>query len=211
MTYRFNPDRPLVLGIIGGIASGKSTVCALFADHGLAAVDADQIAREVSERPRVLTSLRQRFPPELFAPDGSLHRGAMAELVFGDEAAKRTLEGVLHPLIREEILRGIDDALARGQSVVLDAPLLLERGLIDRCDACIYIDADPAARTQRAKARGWSAEELRQREENQAPEAMKIAGCAYTIGNSGSLAKTRERVIEVLAGLEANPGRDATN
>ena len=91
--------------------------------------------------------------------------------------------------------------------MVLDAPLLVERGLIALCDVCIYVHADQSQRQARAKTRGWTAGELRQREEKQAAESMKIARSAYTIGNSGSLSKTREQVLGVLADLEAGPGR----
>lgn len=192
---------------MGGIASGKSTICALLASHGLILVDADRIAAQVSERPEVLARLRELFPADLFDATGRIDRPAMATLIFNDQPAKQALEGVLHPLIRDQIMQSIDSALAQGHSVALDAPLLLEGGLIDRCDACIYVQTTASERRSRAQARGWTAEELRQREANQTSESVKIARSAYTIGNSGALAKTRDRVLEVLASLESHPQR----
>ncbi|MHC5063606.1 MAG: dephospho-CoA kinase [Planctomycetota bacterium] len=202
---RFKTEQPLVLGVMGGIASGKSTIAQLLAEEGLRHIDADRIAREVAEEPQILAALRLAFPAELFQADGQLDREAMARLVFSDAAARKRLEEILHPAIRQRILAELEAARGAGDSVVLDAPLLLEGGLIEHCDACLFVKTSEAARRERAAARGWSAEELRRREENQAPLPMKIARSAYTIDNSGPLPRTRERLIELLAQLKSNP------
>ncbi len=189
---------------MGGIASGKSTVARILAEEGLRHIDADLLAREVAGQAEILARLREQFPAEVFQSDGTLDRGAMAKLVFADAAARKRLEDILHPAIRLRIMAELDEARSSGLSVVLDAPLLLEGGLIELCDVCIFVAASEEARQARAKARGWSTDDLRQREEMQTPLPVKIARSAYTIENSGPLPRTRERLIKLLAQLASD-------
>ncbi len=117
-----------VVGLTGGIGSGKSTVARLFADQGVATIDADQISRELTTtKGRAMPMIRDTFGENFTSPDGSLNRATMRERAFADDTVKTTLEAILHPLIREEIAHQISGAAVRGMPyVVLEIPLLFE-------------------------------------------------------------------------------------
>ena len=198
---RFRPTPPVVLGLLGGIASGKSTVAALFARRGLVHVDADQVAREVCEEPAVLAAVRAALGPESLGPDGRMDRAAVARMVFADPALRHRLEAVTHPPVRQRILARLTEARAQGDSVLLDVPLLLEGGLVDHCDAAVFVATDREERLRRAAARGWAPDELDRRERAQAPLAEKQARARFTVDNGGSLAATEAQVDAVLAQL----------
>jgi dephospho-CoA kinase len=195
----FRPAPPLVIGLVGGIASGKSAVAALFAAQGLCRIDADREARRVVDRPEVRAGLRARFGDSIFAADGSLDRAALGALVFADAEARRDLEALTHPAIRAAIAAALDAALAAGDSVLLDVPLLLEGGLVDRCDAVVFVDAPESLRAARVRARGWAEGELQRREAAQLPLAVKKARATASIENAGDLDRTRSQVVRLLA------------
>lgn len=202
----FRPSPPVVLGLLGGIASGKSTVAALFAARGLVHVDADQVAREVTEDPAVLAAIQTVLGPAAVGPDGRLDRPAVARMVFADPALRRRLEQVTHPPVRQRILAAVAAARAKGDSVLLDVPLLLEGGLIDQCDAAVFVAVDRDERRRRATARGWAPDELDRREQAQASLGEKQARARFTIDNGGTLATTAAQVDAVLEQLSAPPG-----
>jgi dephospho-CoA kinase len=198
----FQPRRAVVIGLLGGIAAGKSAVAEAFAAHGLQVIDADRIARDVVETPAVAAELRAAFGPGVADDRGSLRRAELAKVVFADPAARQRLEAITHPRIRSAIEAELAAAAGLGRSVLLDAPLLLEHGLIDRCGVNVFVDASEAARRERARARGWDDGELARRERAQAPLAAKRARAEFTIHNDGSLADLRAQVAAVLAALE---------
>ncbi len=198
----FRPPTPLVIGLLGGIAAGKSAVADLFAAHELVIVDADRLARVISEEPAALQEIAAAFGPGLVI-GGRLDRAAMADLVFADPTNKRRLEAILHPRIRTRILAELDAARAAGRSVLLDAPLLLEGGLIDYCDRVVFVAADETTRRRRAAGRGWDDRELARREAAQAPLAEKMARADRTIHNDGDLPETARQVAAYLAELQA--------
>src|SRR5688572_9070942 len=134
----FLPRRPVVIGILGGIAAGKSAAAARFAAHGLLHVDADGHARAVAAEPAVLQELARLLGPGVIV-DGKLDRQAVAGIVFRDPVARKHVEAVLHPRIRARIVAELDAGKAAGRSVLLDAPLLLEGGLIDLCDHVAFV------------------------------------------------------------------------
>ncbi|MBX3463897.1 MAG: dephospho-CoA kinase [Planctomycetes bacterium] len=198
----FRPPTPVVIGILGGIAAGKSTVAGLFAARGLRHVDADAEARRVAADPQVRASVAAAFGPAAVTADG-LDRGALAARVFQDPLARQRLEAILHPPIRARILAQLEAARRAGESVLLDAPLLLETGLVDLCDEVVFVDAAAAIRQQRAAARGWSADELARREAAQCDLERKRARATRRIDNGGELAATGRQVDDLLAALEA--------
>lgn len=198
----FRPAPPLVIGLLGGIAAGKSAVASLFAAHGLLHVDADRLSRSCSEEPATLAEIAAAFGPELIA-GGRLDRAALADLVFTDAQKKLRLEAILHPKIRARILCELAAAKAAGRSVLLDAPLLLEGGLIEFCDHAVFVATTVATRRARAAARGWSDAELARREAAQAPLAEKMARAAHTIHNDAGLDQTARQVAAYLAGLQS--------
>jgi dephospho-CoA kinase len=197
----FRPASPVVIGLLGGVAAGKSAVAAAFADHGLVPVDADRLAREVVADPDVLREIGAALGPELVA-GGQLDRAAVAARVFREPAARARLEAITHPRIRARVVAAIAAAHAAGASVLLDAPLLLEGGLIERCDHVGFVHASDAVREARAASRGWAAGELARREAAQAPLATRRAAATFVVDNDADLATMRAQVARVLADLQ---------
>lgn len=193
----FLPRRPVVIGLLGGIAAGKSEAAARFAAHGLLHVDADAHARAVAAEPAVLQELGALLGPAVVG-GGRLDRQAVADIVFRDAVARKKVEAILHPRIRARIVAELGAAKAAGRSVLLDAPLLLEGGLIDLCDHVAFVDAAPAVRAARAAARGWHAGELQRREAAQAPLAQKRARASDVLQNDGELAALHHQIDAML-------------
>jgi dephospho-CoA kinase len=190
----------LTIGLIGGVASGKSAVAAELARRGAVVFDADKIGHAVLQRPAVRDELVARWGTGILAGAGGLSRPAIAKLVFGDsEAAKanRTaLEELLHPLIRAQIeaeIRQLPDTVI--PAVVIDAPLLIESGWNEVCQAVIFVDAPREQRLARAQQnRGWSPEEFARREAAQMPIDEKRGWSTHVIRNAGSLAELATEV-----------------
>jgi dephospho-CoA kinase len=197
---RFQPRTPVVIGIVGGIAAGKSAVAERFAAHGLCHVDADRHARAVSQRKDVLAEVAAAFGPAV-VQGGTLDRAAMAALVFRDPSARTRLEAILHPRIRHDILAELAAAQAAGQSALLDVPLLFENGLFEHCDHVVFVDAPDAVRQARAKSRGWADGELARREQAQLPLADKRARADFVIDNGGDRATMAAQVASLLRQL----------
>lgn len=202
---RFRPRRPVVVGLVGGIAAGKSAVAAAFAAHGLVHVDADRLAREVTEDPAVLAAIARELGPDLLTADGKLDRPKTAALVFADQEARRKLEALTHPAVRAAALAAIAAAKAAGNSALLDVPLLIERGLVDECDHVAFVHASDATRRARAAARGWAEGELERRERAQASLEDKRARAGFVLDNDGPLDAMRRQVADVLRRIEAGP------
>ncbi|MCK5945603.1 MAG: dephospho-CoA kinase [Planctomycetes bacterium] len=200
-TRPFGPQRPLVIGLVGGVASGKSTVSGLFQAHGIHHIDADGHARAVTEDAEVLAEVQAALGQELVA-DGRLDRDAAARRVFSDPDAKARLEAIVHPRVRQRILAELDRDRAAGRSSLLDVPLLFEAGLWEHCDVIVFVDAPDEVRAARARARGWADDELARRERNQLPLAEKRARSQHVIDNGDALDETRRRVAALLQELE---------
>lgn len=180
-------ERVQVLGILGGIGCGKSTIGALFADRGAVVLDADRSAHAAFADPAVKSRIAARFDGVLDAR-GEVDRGALGKIVFADSAARESLEAIVHPWVHEDLERRLQTARSdpRTRLVVLDVPLLLETGWDSACDALIYIDTPLAERERRVSAnRGWSSAELARREAQQRPLEEKRARSAHVIDNSG--------------------------
>ncbi len=198
----FLPRTPVVIGILGGIAAGKSAAAARFAAHGLLHVDADAHARAVAADPAVLRELAEALGNGVIA-GGRLDRQAVAEVVFRDPVARKKVEAILHPRIRARIVAELSEAKAAGRSVLLDAPLLLEGGLIDLCDHVAFVDATDAVRAERAAARGWHAGELQRREAAQAALPAKRARASQVLRNDGDLASLHHQIDAMLDRLRS--------
>lgn len=145
-------NRPLRIGLTGGIASGKSTVARLFGELGIEVIDTDIIAREVVEPGQdALAEIHAAFGERVLNTDGSLNRGAMRQLVFADDEARRKLEGIVHPRIQERTRARIE--AATGPYVVVVVPLLVESSLKDRLDRILVVDCSEATQIERLLAR----------------------------------------------------------
>ena len=199
----FRPQTPLVIGLVGGIAAGKSKVASLFGSHGILHVDADFHAKAVAEDPQVLAEVAAQLG-ERFVQGGQLDRAALGDHVFREPTAKAQLEAIMHPRVRQRITTALESARARGQSALLDVPLLFEAGLFAICDTIVFVEASDEVRAERARGRGWADDELKRREQNQLPLAEKRARSQHVIDNTGELATTEQAVNDLLARLESN-------
>ncbi len=203
----------LVVGLMGGVGSGKSTVARLFAEHGAVVLDADALAHAALRRPEVKEEIVAAFGDGALDPAGEIDRPALAAVVFSDASRKRTLEEIVHPRVRGDVERELARlAAADGppRIVVLDVPLLLESPLDRLCDTRAFVDTPREVREERVRTtRGWDADELARREKNQMPIERKKAAAEYMIENVGSLESTRARVgaihEELLSQLDARP------
>ena len=183
-----------VVGLTGGIGSGKSAAAAEFARLGAAVVDTDAIAHELTKKNGLaLPEIRKTFGEQAIGPDGAMDREAMRERVFAEPAARRTLEGILHPMIREESARRI--AAAVGPYVVHVVPLLVESGdYASRVDRVLVVDAPEALQVARVRTRGLAAEQVRGIIRSQAARADRLKAAHDVIDNAGSLEDLRKQV-----------------
>jgi dephospho-CoA kinase len=196
----FRPAKPLVIGLLGGVAAGKSAVARIFAAHGLWHIDADAITRATASEPAVLAQVAAAFGPEAVRA-GALDREAIGRAVFADPAARKRLEAILHPPVLARIDAELAAARSQGVSALLDVPLLLETGLDTRCDVLVFVAAAANVRKERAAARGWPEGELARREAAQAPLASKQQRAHHTVSNDGPIAATEDQVKTLLEEL----------
>jgi len=186
-----------VIGIVGGVGAGKSTVAAELAAIGCAVIDADAIGHELLRSGGVIRALRRHWGDRIFAADGAVNRGALGDIVFADPAELDALNRILHPRIRRRIERRIAAARAdrKVKAVVLDAAVLLEGGWDDLCTRLVFVDAPARERSRRAAAaRGWDRRTWRDREKSQISLDKKRRRCDHTIDNSSSASHLGERV-----------------
>ena len=155
-------SRPLRIGLTGGIASGKSTVADMFADLGITVIDTDVIAREVVQPGEpALLEIRAKFGDSVFASDGTLDRSALRKTIFADEAARKQLESILHPIIQQQTIERMD--AASGSYVIVVVPLLVESPLRSHLDRILVVDCDEATQIERLLARDAESEDQARR------------------------------------------------
>ena len=195
------------MGLTGGIASGKSTVSAILAELGAVIIDGDLLAREVVEKGTPgLAAVVAEFGEGLLTPEGDLDRPAMGALVFGDVAARKRLEAIVHPLVFERIVE-LESQAPEDAVVVHDIPLLAESGRADTFDAVVVVDVPAETQVERmVRDRGWTREEAESRMAAQASREDRLAIATHVIDNTGTLEDLRRRVTEV---FEVLVGRDA--
>jgi dephospho-CoA kinase len=184
-----------VVGLTGGIGSGKSAAAADFAALGATVVDTDVIAHELTAKGgAAMAGIEQLFGPGAVSGDGSMNRSKVRELAFADPAAKRRLEALLHPMIREESARRI--AAATGPYVVHVVPLLIESAdYRTRVDRVLVVDCPEETQVERARARpALSENEVHAIMRTQATRAERVAAADDVIDNSGSREALRRQV-----------------
>ena len=191
--------RPLVVGLLGGVASGKSLVASQLQELGAGLLDADQAGHAALRLPEVLEAIRTRWGEKVFDATGEVDRKAVASIVFARTASAadelRFLEGVTHPAIGQILLRQLADLSADGKwVVVLDAPVMLKAGWDRMCDHILFVDAPRDVRLARAKSRGWSETDFDDREAAQESLSAKRQRADTEIDNSQSASTTREQV-----------------
>lgn len=193
----------LLIGLTGGIGSGKSTVSARLAHHGATVIDADAITRELQQPgTAVFDAMVERFGKGIVAPDGTLDRQAVADVVFADPAALADLNAIVHPAVGAEIARRLEAAaVAGGGVVVLDVPLLVETGRDDMA-MLVVVDVDPEVAVRRlVHQRGMREEDVRARMARQAPREERLAKADHVLDNSGTLEELHAQVDALWARL----------
>lgn len=191
-----------VIGILGGIASGKSFVSKQFAKLGCAVIDADEISHEVLLEEQIKNAIRNEFGNAIFDDLGNINRKRLAEIIFNDEEKVSKLNSIIHP----EILAKSEKLLAEYQSrqdlkaIVLDIPLLLEIGWEKLCDALVFIEIDEKLRLQRAQQRGFNdPEQIKKREKFQISLDKKKKKAHYIVNNNSDISATIKQIAEVLS------------
>jgi dephospho-CoA kinase len=202
MTAPFKSPRP-VIGLLGGVAAGKSLVAAGFAELGCAVVDADRMAHELLAEPAIRQALVKRFGPDILGASGEIDRRQLGRKAFAGREAVAALDAILAPVLWPRVTQAVEAARrTAAPAVVLDAALILEKGLDRVCDALVYIQAPPEARRARAQAaRGWDPSETARREAVQVSLKVKQDRSDYTLDNSASPDHTIEQVRAILAQL----------
>ncbi|MDJ0939847.1 MAG: dephospho-CoA kinase [Woeseiaceae bacterium] len=187
----------LVVGLTGGIASGKSTVADMFAELGVPIIDTDLIAREVVEPGQpALDEIRHEFGDAIIAEDGSLDRAAMRRLVFSDDDARRRLEAIVHPRIRASALE--QAATAGGQYQIIVVPLLVESPIREQVDRILVVDCDEDAQIRRLMARDAESEgQARRMLAAQASREQRLAIADDVVDNAGDVDATQSQVNEL--------------
>jgi len=178
-----------LIGLTGGIGSGKSAVAGLLAEHGARVIDADAVAREVVARESVgLADVVDEFGPDILGVDGELDRARVAEIVFTDPRARERLNAIVHPLVAARIEAMLDEN-SQGGVVVYDVPLLVEASVQDRheFDLILVIEAPEELRIKRlVRDRGLTEEQVRARISSQASDEQRRAVADVVLVNDGS-------------------------
>jgi dephospho-CoA kinase len=198
----------LLLGLTGGIGSGKSTVSALLAAKGAVIIDADAITREVQQPGQpVFEAMVDRFGAGIVAADRSLDRAALAAIVFTDEQSRKDLEHIVHPAVGAEMLKRLQEETDTDHVVVYDVPLLVEAARRAMSFAgVIVVDIDPEVAVQRVvEQRGMDEHDVRARIANQASRDERLSVADKVIDNSGTRDDLRHQVDEVWAWIQTLP------
>jgi dephospho-CoA kinase len=192
----------LMIGLTGGIGSGKTTVAALLARRGAVVIDADAIAREVVEPGMpALAKLVERFGADILHPDGSLDRPALAAKAFVGDDARKDLEGITHPAIGAEFIRRVSEA-PQDAIVVHDVPLLVEANRAGDYAGVIFVDAPVEVRLARLVDRGVAREDAERRIAMQASHEERRNVATWWVDNAGDLDALEKQVEAVWTDLE---------
>lgn len=198
-----NRKKPII-GIIGGIASGKSTVAAEFAKLGCAVIDADEISHNILQIKEIEKKLVERFGEKIRKPDGTIDRNEVAQIVFSDKQKLSFLDDVLHPLVLERSQELIEQYNRDPQvkAIVLDMPLLAEVGWEKHCDKVIFIRCDQPKRLQRAsKKANFNEKQFKNREKFQISLDSKLSIADNTINNNSDFSALAKQVQNIFSEL----------
>lgn len=195
-----------VVGLVGGVAAGKSHVARLFEMKNAKIIDADLLGHEVLKRPLIARRLGQIFGPQILDAEGRVDRSKLAQLVFGADpscaARLEQLEKIMHPQIHAAAVRSLrrfQESETPPAVVVIDAPLLLEAGWAPLCDVILFIDTPIELRMQRARERGWSGQQFKDREAAQLSLYQKRAAATHIIdgcAEHSALTATIDRLLD---------------
>jgi dephospho-CoA kinase len=202
-----------IIGITGGIASGKSTVARMFGEIGCLMISADDQVRQVYQDPAIIAEIRNWWGDAVLQLDGQLNRQKIADIIFNDPEQRKRLEGLLHPRVSrlrdQRMAEAADDPQVT--AIIWDTPLLFEAGLRGGCDAIVFVEAPLIQRLERVmRDRGWNEAELQRREKSQWPLDKKREISDYIIDNTAGADYVRGQVREVLFRILAKRFPDQT-
>jgi dephospho-CoA kinase len=189
---------PPIIGLAGGIGSGKSTVARLLGELGCIVCESDALARQALRDPQIKSTIVQWWGSKVLDGEGEVDRAAVAHIVFADADERRRLEQLTHPWIEAKRKAMFEHAPPGTPALVIDAPLLFEAGLDAICDEVVFVDTpldDRLARVQ--ETRGWNAAELAKRELSQLPLDEKQRRTDHVVSNSGDLTSLAAEVGRV--------------
>ncbi len=189
-----------IIGITGGIGSGKSTVARIFGELGCLVIDADEQVRQAYQDPAVVEQLQQWWGDQVIERPGQLNRRKIADIIFHDPGQKQRLESLLHPIVaalrQQRMIEAVDNPQIA--AYIWDTPLLFEAGLRSGCDAIVFVETPFQQRLERVQqARQWDEAELRRREKSQWPLDKKREISDYIIDNTADADHVRGQVSEV--------------
>jgi dephospho-CoA kinase len=195
-------DGKPIIGIVGGIGSGKSFVAKIFGELGCLVIDSDQLVRLAYGDAALVATLRQWWGDAIFAGDGTVDRSVIAMKIFENPVERRRLEQLLYPWVdiqrKERMQQAVGDAQVLG--FVWDTPLLLETGLSQQCDAVVFVDCPDGVRLERVqRSRGWDLAEMQRREKWQMPLDKKREISDYVVVNTAEADRIRGQVREVFS------------
>lgn len=198
-----------VIGLAGGIGSGKSAVARVLEGFGCVVSDSDAEARAMLDDADILEKITTRWGDKIIGVDGRVDRGAIARVVFSEESERDWLESVIHPRLHaRRAERRLEAERSGAAGFVIDAPLLFEAGLEDECDAVIFVDCSRAERLRRVReSRGWEEGELARREKAQMALDDKRRRSDYVVRNAGDLAALEAGVREAFRHIRRDTSR----
>ncbi|MEH7885944.1 dephospho-CoA kinase [Bacillus sp. JJ1609] len=191
----------LVIGLTGGIASGKSTVSAMFADMGITVIDADVEARlAVDIGEKAYNDIISHFGKSILAEDGAINRQKLGSIIFNDEEKRNLLNSIVHPAVRERMAQKRQTAEAANEkAIVMDIPLLFESKLTNLVEKIILVYVDEETQLERLmKRNGYSEAEALSRIESQMPLKLKVELADAVIDNRGSIEHSKAQLMDIL-------------
>ncbi len=194
-----------VVGILGGIGSGKSTVANQFANLGCAVIEADKVAHEVIEEQGIIDTVSAVFGSDVLSSDGMIDRSKLASRVFQDAEHLEKLQTIVHPPVIEKCRHLLGEYLSSPSvpAVILDVPLLLESGQEKMCNFLIFVDCQDPRRFQRAAKKGLSEEQVKKRENFQISLDKKRQMAHYVIKNNSDMLNLTEQVVQIYSAMMA--------
>ena len=201
-----SPQEKPIIGILGGIGSGKSTVAELFAQLGCVVIDADKIAHQALEEPRIKQKILDFFGQKILDTSGQIDRKALADIAFGDKEKLSKLNSIIHPLVLHRCERLLEtyNSHAQVKAIVLDMPLLLEAGWQNHCNRLVFVDCKDELRADRAKKIGIFNKNQLIRENFQISLDNKTKVSDNTIDNNSDLSALVEQVTEIFSNIIEN-------
>jgi len=198
----------LLVGLTGGIGSGKSTAARMLGDRGASVLDADAFARDaIALGTPGFDLVVDLFGPEVVGADGDLDRGRIASEVFADAERRRALEAIVHPEVRRLIAEGVAAHVGTSDVVVLNSPLLIETGGDRDCEVVVVVSARPETQIARSVARGMDEADARARLATQLPLADKVERADVVLDNEGALDALEEQVARLWVDLSDRAAR----